>query len=39
MSFNLPPRPQYNHNTFGRGPRRNVTYGLGSGHHAIDKAR
>jgi hypothetical protein len=39
MHFSLPPRPQNNHNSFGRGSRRNITYGLGSGHHAIDKAR
>lgn len=39
MSFNLPPRPQNHHNSIGRGIRRNAAYGLGSGHHAIDKAR
>ncbi|MCJ1405234.1 hypothetical protein MMC11_008461 [Xylographa trunciseda] len=40
MNFTLPPRPQANpHTTFGRNGRRNPTWGLGSGHHAVDKAR
>ncbi|KAI9845671.1 MAG: hypothetical protein M1837_004645 [Sclerophora amabilis] len=41
MSFSLPPRPQYNHrsNLNGRSYRRNPTWGLGSGYHAVDKAR
>ncbi|KAF2271167.1 hypothetical protein CC78DRAFT_557175 [Lojkania enalia] len=43
MNFSLPPRPQnYNHYTsYGHGSnsRRNPTWGLGSGYHAIDKAR
>jgi hypothetical protein len=40
MNFSLPPRPQsYQHGTYGRTSRRNPTWGLGSGYHAIDKAR
>lgn len=46
MSFALPPRPhqqQFNHRHNFHGPRRggrvNQTWGLGSGYHAIDKAR
>lgn len=42
MNFSLPPRPQnqYRHNfVHGRGNRRNATWGLGSGYHAVDKAR
>ncbi|MCJ1392741.1 hypothetical protein MMC18_005612 [Xylographa bjoerkii] len=40
MNFTLPPRPQGNpHTNFGRNGRRNPTWGLGSGHHAVDKAR
>ncbi|MCJ1438281.1 hypothetical protein MMC27_007669 [Xylographa pallens] len=40
MNFTLPPRPQINpHTAFGRNGRRNPTWGLGSGHHAVDKAR
>ncbi|KAF2274478.1 uncharacterized protein EI97DRAFT_401981 [Westerdykella ornata] len=40
MNFSLPPRPQnnYHHHSHGR-VRRNPTWGLGSGYHAIDKAR
>ncbi|KAF2090468.1 hypothetical protein K490DRAFT_34975 [Saccharata proteae CBS 121410] len=40
MNFSLPPRPQ-NHHTYGSGrlSRRNPTWGLGSGYHAVDKAR
>ncbi|KAL9126887.1 MAG: hypothetical protein Q9217_004145 [Psora testacea] len=40
MNFTLPPRPQYHpqHN-FGRNARRNPAWGLGSGYHAVDKAR
>ena len=42
MNFSLPPRPQaHQHNSryaSGR-PRRNPTWGLGSGYHAVDKAR
>ncbi|KAK5201537.1 hypothetical protein BJ546DRAFT_993336 [Cryomyces antarcticus] len=40
MNFSLPPRPQ-NHQHFGHGrqTRRNPTWGLGSGYHAVDKAR
>jgi hypothetical protein len=38
MNFTLPPRPQYN-SSLNRSARRNPTYGLGSGHHASDKAR
>lgn len=42
MSFNLPPRPslqqQYD-NYHGRTVRKNRTWGLGSGYHAVDKAR
>ncbi|KAI9708820.1 MAG: hypothetical protein M1820_003775 [Bogoriella megaspora] len=42
MNFSLPPRPQYNQLGYNHGPRnirRNPTWGLGSGYHAIDKAR
>ena len=40
MNFTLPPRPQ-NHIQFSnpRNNRRNPTWGLGSGYHAVDKAR
>ncbi|KAF2704024.1 hypothetical protein K504DRAFT_463100 [Pleomassaria siparia CBS 279.74] len=41
MNFALPPRPQ-NHglsHAHGRNNRRHPTWGLGSGYHAIDKAR
>ncbi|KAI9815758.1 MAG: hypothetical protein M1827_002154 [Pycnora praestabilis] len=40
MNFSLPPRPQnfqpYAHS---RNSRKNPTWGLGSGYHAVDKAR
>ncbi|KAI9819820.1 MAG: hypothetical protein M1832_003895 [Thelocarpon impressellum] len=41
MNFALPPRPQLNQSRspYGRNGRRNPTWGLGSGHHAVDKAR
>jgi len=41
MSYALPPRPHYDshHALSSRSYRRNPTWGLGSGHHAIDKAR
>lgn len=41
MNFSLPPRPQNHHQTHGHGRnyRRNPTWGLGSGYHAVDKAR
>ncbi|PNS19599.1 hypothetical protein CAC42_7443 [Sphaceloma murrayae] len=42
MNFSLPPRPQHQQsNRFNnsRGVRRNQTWGLGSGYHAVDKAR
>ncbi|KAL3424098.1 ring-15 protein [Phlyctema vagabunda] len=39
MNFTLPPRPQYNQQSMGRGTRRGNIYGIGSGHHASDKAR
>ncbi|KAF2230321.1 hypothetical protein EV356DRAFT_492152 [Viridothelium virens] len=42
MNFSLPPRPQYNHQSYSyghRNSRRNPTWGLGSGYHAVDKAR
>ena len=41
MNFSLPPRPHHGHNSHAhaRGYRRNPTWGLGSGYHAIDKAR
>src|SRR5262245_34474264 len=42
MTFSLPPRQQYNHYSHhghGRHHPRNRMFGLGSGHHAIDKAR
>jgi hypothetical protein len=40
MNFSLPPRPT-NHQSHGHGRsyRRNPTWGLGSGYHAVDKAR
>lgn len=40
MNFNLPP-PQIHHQSrgYGRNYRRNPTWGLGSGYHAVDKAR
>jgi hypothetical protein len=40
MNFTLPPRPQsQSHQWHGRPYRRNPTWGLGSGYHAIDKLR
>ncbi|KAF2176215.1 hypothetical protein K469DRAFT_700339 [Zopfia rhizophila CBS 207.26] len=40
MNFSLPPRPQNNHHhSYPRHYRRNRTWGLGSGYHAVDKAR
>ena len=46
MNFSLPPRPhqqnQYHRHNFNgprRGGRGNPTWGLGSGYHAVDKAR
>lgn len=42
MNFSLPPRPQHQpQNRFNntRHARRNLTWGLGSGYHAVDKAR
>ena len=41
MNFTLPPRPQhqYQHSNHRHNQRRNPTWGLGSGYHAIDKAR
>ncbi|ORY00440.1 hypothetical protein BCR34DRAFT_592547, partial [Clohesyomyces aquaticus] len=42
MNFSLPPRPQnYNPHShgYGRNHRRNPGWGLGSGYHAVDKAR
>lgn len=40
MNFSLPPRPHnYPNHHFGRNIRKNPTWGLGSGYHAIDKAR
>jgi hypothetical protein len=41
MNFTLPPRPQNHHQHFNHraSQRRNPTWGLGSGYHAIDKAR
>lgn len=40
MNFTLPPRPSFQHNLSAhRNQRRNPTWGLGSGYHAIDKAR
>ncbi|KAK7614334.1 hypothetical protein BKA81DRAFT_292184 [Phyllosticta paracitricarpa] len=42
MNFSLPPRPQSNHyggHSHGRPYRRAPTWGLGSGYHAVDKAR
>ncbi|KAJ4373777.1 hypothetical protein N0V83_002516 [Neocucurbitaria cava] len=40
MNFSLPP-PQTHHQSrgYGRNYRRNPTWGLGSGYHAVDKAR
>ncbi|KAL4898325.1 hypothetical protein BDV59DRAFT_166654 [Aspergillus ambiguus] len=37
MNFSLPPRPQYQPPP--RNPRRYASWGLGSGYHAMDKAR
>ncbi|PSK34904.1 hypothetical protein B9Z65_1487 [Elsinoe australis] len=42
MNFSLPPRPQNQHQhrfNNSRGFRSNRTWGLGSGYHAVDKAR
>ncbi|RAR08027.1 ring finger domain-containing protein [Stemphylium lycopersici] len=40
MNFSLPPRPtNHHHQSHGRNYRRNPTWGLGSGYHAVDKAR
>lgn len=41
MNFTLPPRPQhhYQHHFNNRNQRRNPIWGLGSGYHAVDKAR
>lgn len=42
MNFSLPPRPQAHqpNSRYASGrPRRNPTWGLGSGYHAVDKAR
>lgn len=46
MNFSLPPRPhqqgQYHRHSYNgprRGGRSNPTWGLGSGYHAVDKAR
>lgn len=41
MNFSLPPRPQnpYHHHGPSRNNRRHPTWGLGSGYHAVDKAR
>ncbi|KAF1831807.1 RING finger domain-containing protein [Decorospora gaudefroyi] len=42
MNFSLPPRPtNHHHHSHGQGRnyRRNPTWGLGSGYHAVDKAR
>ncbi|KAF2757371.1 hypothetical protein EJ05DRAFT_476641 [Pseudovirgaria hyperparasitica] len=40
MNFSLPPRPQ-SHHSYGSHPhvRRTTRWGLGSGYHAVDKAR
>ncbi|KAK3349441.1 hypothetical protein B0T25DRAFT_548091 [Lasiosphaeria hispida] len=41
MSYTLPPRPGYDshHALSSRSYRRNPTWGMGSGHHAVDKSR
>ena len=41
MNFALPPRPQYQNQFFNHrhNQTRNRTWGLGSGYHAVDKAR
>ncbi|KAF8468323.1 hypothetical protein BDZ91DRAFT_656700 [Kalaharituber pfeilii] len=46
MNWNLPPRPQEHHYNYSfrsrhmqQHQRRNPTWGLGSGYHAVDKAR
>lgn len=41
MNFSLPPRPHshYQHHFNHQHQRRNPTWGLGSGYHAVDKAR
>jgi hypothetical protein len=39
MNFSLPPRPNQYHQYFGQSRGYRKTFGLGSGYHAIDKAR
>ncbi|KAI9716525.1 MAG: hypothetical protein M1812_005256 [Candelaria pacifica] len=40
MNFSLPPRPQNHHyHSHGRNGRKAPSWGLGSGYHAVDKAR
>lgn len=40
MNFTLPPRPQLHQQShFNRNARKNPTWGVGSGYHAIDKAK
>lgn len=39
MNFSLPPRPAPSQYSNHRSARRNPTFGLGSGHHSVDKAR
>ena len=41
MQFSLPPRPQYDprRNHYSRFAPQRHTWGVGSGHHAVDKAR
>ena len=41
MNFSLPPRPQYQPQHHGHRPHQkyNRTWGLGSGYHAVDKAK
>ena len=41
MNFSLPPRPQPGQLNFGNrhGGRRHPPWGMGSGYHAVDKAR
>ncbi|OBR07747.1 Ring-15 protein [Colletotrichum higginsianum IMI 349063] len=39
LNYSLPPRAYADHSSYARNYRRNPTWGPGSGHHAVDKAR
>ena len=40
MNFTLPPRPQFHQQSHvNRNARKNPSWGVGSGYHAIDKAK